>query len=182
MRNCALAVILVGGLLFLSSVAQASLISSCSDSAFIPTCDGTDNSAGIEQYVPSELSIDAAVDITFTITTTVTNQSDVIWTGYVLTLDPAGNATFVEGSGGSTKFETINYPDLWTIEFLQPQPVLPGQDVMLQFAINISGPAPHTFTLSHNPIPEPATAVLLILGALALLARRRIKSCHLSKS
>lgn len=180
MRNCVLAVILVGGLLFLNSIAQGSLVSS--DSASIPTCDGPENSAGSERYIPSELSINAAVDITLTITTTVTNQSDIIWTGYILTLEPTGNATFVEGSGGSTKFETINYPDLWTIEFWQPQPVLPDEAVTLQFAINIAGPPPHTFTLSHTPIPEPATAVLLVLGALALLARRRIKSCPLSRS
>ena len=180
MRNYALAVILVGGILYLNSITYGSLVSS--DSASIPTCDGPENSAGSERYVSSDLSIDAAADITFTITTTVMNQSDIIWTGYVLTLEPTGNATFVEGSAGSTKFETINYPDLWTIEFWQPQPVLPDEAVTLEFAINISGPPPHTFTLSHNPIPEPATAVLLVLGALALLARRRIKSRPLSRS
>ena len=175
MRNCALAVILVGGVVFFNSTAQGSLVSYYSGSASTPASDGAKNSADISEYVPSELSINSEVNITFTITTTVTNQSDIIWTGYVLTLDPTGNAIFVEGTGGSTKFEIINYPDLWTIEFLQPQPVLPGQDVMLQFGVNISGPAPHTFTLSHNPIPEPATAVLLGLGVLALLAMAKRK-------
>lgn len=173
MRNLALALIFMGGVVFFNSTAQGSLVSYYSGSASTPSSDGAENSADISEYVPSELSINSEVNITFTITTTVTNQSDIIWTGYVLTLDPTGNAIFVEGTGESTKFEIISYPDSWTIEFWEPQPVLPDEAVTLQFDINISGPAPHTLILSHNPIPEPATAALLGLCALALLARRR---------
>jgi hypothetical protein len=45
--------------------------------------------------------------------------------------------------------------------------------VTLQFDISIPDGVPFTFTLTQNPIPEPATAALLGLGALLLLARRK---------
>jgi len=174
MRRCLVAFGLVAGIAFLNSAAQGSLVSYCGTESEQPS-NYAASSLDISQYVPAELTVNSEAGLSLTITTTVTNDSSIIWTGYILTLDPAGAATFVEGTAGSTKFGTVVYPDPYTIEFWQPEPVLPGQAVTLQFGINISGPAPHTFSLTQNPIPEPATAVLLCLGALALLARRRRK-------
>jgi hypothetical protein len=109
----------------------------------------------------------------FTVTMTATNQSGITWTGYTLTLDPSQQASFVEGIAGSTRFKTVEYPDVWTITFLAPEAVPHGGVVTLWFDISIPEPGPYTFTLTQNPIPEPATALFLGFGALALLSARK---------
>lgn len=115
----------------------------------------------------------ALSDTTFTIAKTIANDTGITWTGYELTLDPGGNATFVPDSASSTKFLTVNYPSARRIEFFEPVAVLPGQIVVLQFDVHVPGSDSFTFSLTQEPIPEPATVVLLGLGALVLLARRR---------
>jgi len=102
---------------------------------------------------------------------TVSNRTNIAWTGYVLSLYPQGDATFVQGTAGSTAFGTTLYPDIWTVEFRAPEPVLPGQAVSLRFDIRIPDDGPYSFTLTQSPIPEPATALLLALGAASLLHR-----------
>ncbi|MFQ6036390.1 MAG: PEP-CTERM sorting domain-containing protein [Sedimentisphaerales bacterium] len=171
MRKCVVAFILVVAISFLNNPAHGSLVSYYSDEVSEWATFDVVSSLHISEIASVEPTMNAEGSLIFTLTTTVTNQSDIIWTGYVLTLDPTGAATFVEGTAGSTKFGTVVHPDPWTVEFWQPEPVLPGQVVTLQFDINVSGPPPHIFTLSQNPIPEPATAVLLGLGVLALLLR-----------
>ena len=173
MRACRVAVTL--GLVFVcfNNVVHADLVSFYADAVSTWSSKGAVISQDISQYLPVQLAITAQANSVFTITSTVTNDTDIVWTGYLLTLDPTGKATFAEGAAGSTKFGTVLYPDPWTIEFREPQSVLPGQVVTLQFDIDIPDGAPHTFTLTQNFIPEPATAALLGLGALALLIRRR---------
>lgn len=172
MRRCVVALTLVVAIASLNSVSRGSLVSYCGTESEQSSNYAT-SSLDISQYAPADLMVNSEAGLSLTIMTTVTNESSIIWTGYILTLDPTGAATFVEGTAGSTKFGTVVYPDPWTIEFWQPEPVLPGQAVTLQFDIDVSGPAPHIFTLTQNPIPEPATAMLLGLGALALLLRRK---------
>jgi hypothetical protein len=89
-----------------------------------------------------------------------------------LKLDEEGDITFVEGSASSTDFETVLYPDPWTIEFQAPQAVPPGEVVTFEFKITIPDSGLYTVTLTQEPIPEPATVALFGLGALALLIRR----------
>lgn len=112
-------------------------------------------------------------NLTFTIFKVVINESEIPWIGYILTLDPAESATFVPDTASSTVFETVNYLNLLTLEFLAPRFVLPGKSVGFQFDIHIPGPGPFTFSLTQQPIPEPASVALLGLGALVLLTRKR---------
>jgi hypothetical protein len=167
-----LAFILVGLVALLGSAAQAGLVSfdsDAEDSSWSPS--GAIITQDIASLAGVDITITAEAKSTFTITTTTTNESGFTWTGYILTLDKQGNATFVEGTAGSTKFQTVGYPDPWTIEFWAPKPVLPGQVVTLQFDINIPDSGPSTFTLAQQPIPEPTTIAILGLGSLFLLRK-----------
>ena len=164
--------ILVGLVAFFGSAAQAELVSFYSDAVSTWSLSGAIVTQGISSLAPVDVTISAEANSTFTITTTTTNESGFTWTGYILSLDRQGDATFVEGTAGSTKFETVEYPDPWDIEFWAPKAVLPGEVVTLQFDISIPDSAPYTFTLSQNPIPEPVTILLLGFGGVLLLYKR----------
>ena len=169
MTKSTAAITLVGAVL-LSGAAQANLVDIC-DAVSTQSQSIAIVSQGSSTGAFAELTMSAEANSTFTIITT--NESDIIWTGYIVELDRTGAATFVEGTAGSTRFGTIEYPDLWTIEFWAPEDVPPGDVVTLQFDVSLPDSAPHTFTVTHTAIPEPATAILLGLGAVVLLARRK---------
>lgn len=173
MSRHTVACILVGLVAFFSSAAQAGLVSFYSDAVSTWSPSGAVVTQGLSSLTLSDVIITAEAESSFTITTTATNESGFTWTGYILSLDQQGDATFVEGTAGSTKFETVEYPDLWTVEFWAPKEVLPGQVVTLQFEINIPDPGPYTFTLAQKPIPEPMTITILGFGSLFLLRKRR---------
>jgi len=113
-------------------------------------------------------------DPVFHITKTVTNVTGVAWDAYELTLpaQPA-DVSFVNGSGLSDKFNNASYPDVWTLLFTAPDLVLDGQDVTLEFDIEVASTGLFGFTLTQNPIPEPITLSFLGLGTLVLLRRRK---------
>ncbi len=173
MRKNMVAWALVGTVLLFNTVAQAGLVSFSADATSSWSDSGAVVSQNISTIFPLQLTMSAQANSKFTITTTTTNESSIIWDRYILTLDPQGDATFAQKDAGSTKFKTVDYVSAYRLEFLAPDEVLPGQVVTLQFDISIPDGVPSTFTLTQYPIPEPATAALLGLGALLLLARRK---------
>lgn len=163
----------LAGIAFFGSAARGGLISFTSDASYTWFASGAAITQGFGSCVPITVTINTEADSTFTIAATITNHSNIVWTGYILSLDPQDDATFVGETAGSSRFNTVLYPDAWTIEFWAPEVVLPGEAVTLEFGISIPDDGPYTFTLTQTPIPEPATAILLTLGAAFLVCKRR---------
>jgi hypothetical protein len=108
----------------------------------------------------------------FRVIKVIQNETPYTWTGYILTLDPMGNAYFEQGTASCFGFDTVNYPDLTTIEFFDGT-VPPNYVMSPQFYIQVPDPGSFSFTLTQQPIPEPATVALFGLGALVFLIRKR---------
>ena len=159
--------------LLLSGVLQASLVSFSTDAVSSWSPSGAVILQGILSPGPTGITMTVESYSTFTINITAVNHTGFTWTGYSLDLDPAGTATFVSGVGGSTVFKSVEHTSPYTLKFWAPDVVPIGGTVGLQFDLDIPGGGPHTFTLTQEPIPEPATVALLGLGTLALLARRK---------
>ena len=115
------------------------------------------------------MSAETDTDPTFHVVKDVENNTGVTWTGYILTL--YGEDVSFQEPAGSTRFNTVIVaPNM--IEFYAPSPVPDGQSVVLDFYINVATTGLWEFTITQNPIPEPATLGLLAMGGLAMLRRR----------
>jgi hypothetical protein len=114
-------------------------------------------------------------DPTFTVVKTIQNTSGINWTSYILSLSGGGGATFVSGSAsaGGNKLQTVNYIHPAAIKFSGPNAVKNGDLLTLSFDINVPTSGLFNFSLTQEPVPEPATMALLGLGSLGLFCRRR---------
>lgn len=116
-------------------------------------------------------------DPIFTVYKTIENTSGIAWTSYILTLSGGGGATFVQGTASARngKLQTVNYIHPAAIKFSGPNPVKNGELLTLWFDINVPTSGLFNFSLTQEPVPEPATMALLGLGSLGLLCRRRAR-------
>ena len=112
-------------------------------------------------------------DPTIHIVKEVTNGSTFVWTDYHIAITGSADVYYIAGSATSDRFQTkVESPagTPWMIDFYVPNPVAIGDTVTFTFDIHI--PAGNfQFNIDQYPTPEPASAMLLGLGA--LLLRRR---------
>jgi hypothetical protein len=115
------------------------------------------------------------------ITKEVTNNTNDIWTSYILTLGEIGGnsnspgeclAEFVlDPAPISTVFQNISFLDAHQIIFTTPDSVLIGETVTFEFSILVSSENIN-FCLDQTPVPEPLTIALLGFGGLCIRKKK----------
>lgn len=99
----------------------------------------------------------------------VTNFSSFEWTGYEIAVGGSAGVSYVAGSMTSDRFGTIVEVGN-TITLSAPLSVPVGDTVHISFVVDVPD-GQFTFDISQTPIPEPMTAILMVL-ALPLIRRR----------
>ncbi|UCF34532.1 MAG: hypothetical protein JSV78_04360 [Phycisphaerales bacterium] len=126
-----------------------------------------------------EMGMDGSeVNVPVTIHKDVTNGTDFFWDAFQVDLTPdPGSAIIGLTADPSPQFSSVTVADLadgsWSIlwETEQDDPGVPiGQTVALDFQFHVDGDI--AFKMRETPIPEPAAALLLTIGALPLFRRR----------
>jgi hypothetical protein len=195
MKKLAVVAMLTVAVTFFSTVAQAGFVNPEDNPGAAPfSCDfpGTQNAhewdfdysvpvLSMEEIIysagPDEvlMSGETDEDPIFTVVKTIQNTSGITWTSYILSLSGGAGATFVDGSAsaGGNKLQTVNYLHAAAIEFTGLNPVANGELLTLSFDINVPSTGLFNFSLTQEPVPEPATMGLLGLGGLGLFGRRR---------
>jgi hypothetical protein len=110
-------------------------------------------------------------DPIFRATKYVTNETAVAWTSYELTLAPSGPLFIPTPSSDLFTSAVISNGGL-KITY-SGGVVNPGDEVQLNFKVQVFTTGGFSTCLTQNPIPEPATMSMLALGALALIRRKK---------
>ncbi len=101
-------------------------------------------------------------------TKAVTNENGLVWTAYSLTLS---GGTFVSASSDLLPNVSIS-PDYDYVLF-SGGTVEPGEILNMSFDVKVPIIGNFTFCLTQLAIPEPTSLLLLGLGGLGFLGRRR---------
>jgi len=119
-------------------------------------------------------------DSVFHVTTIITNDTGVAWTGLILNYSPHGwlniSDDWIEVAG-LTKLQTPVLQDRYCFEFSEPDPVLHGETFTMQFDVHVHPRDPagvgmyfyDVWRYELVPVPEPSTILLITMGGLALL-------------
>jgi hypothetical protein len=139
------------------------------------------------------ITTDTASDPALTINGEVDNDTSFAWTGYNITvymnrsfslssvgvgpLPPGWNFSFTPAvHGPGTYYGADEY--VASIHYTQGiGPAVPvGGEFDFTYTLNFSGSTSYSFTAEMNPVPEPSTAGLALLGCLLLAGCRRIRA------
>ena len=153
--------------------------------------------------VAGQFTADTADDPTLNIDNSILNDTGFTWTSYTIKYGVrAADGTTPLTNLGLTA--SVTAPADWTatvvqpltltasytdadgntwdnyyigiINYTGPSSVLEGQTADLAFSPSFKGATSYVSWQEMTPVPEPATMVLLALGGLAILARRRRRS------
>jgi len=100
----------------------------------------------------------------------VENSSGVTWDAYRITL--SGLYVTFWGTATSSHFQsaTVTATEIY---FSAPDPVPSGETVTLDFDVLVWKNGLFNFTLTQEPVPEPATLAFLAVGVSGLMLMRR---------
>jgi hypothetical protein len=142
-----------------------------SDDFYSLTLIETINVSGPDEVVFSGFTDD---DPIIHYTKTVTNNTDFDWTGYELILSGTNVSFDYTNLPTSDVFLNVDISDPMKIVFSSPDIVYIGGTVVLDFDVLVPDSGSFQICLEQIAIPEPATLLLLGLGGVVLLRKRRV--------